>query len=449
MLVSGAVRGVLWAPDIRFFTIAFAASLVYALGWYTPGFRVLYALLPGVSLYRRPADAVFLIGGLGAIVAGYVVHRYLATPLHERRLPYGAIEIGALAAAFMVCGVVAVTYGRGAQSLAPLALAVGSLCASLAAIAAVEWLEPIRPVAALGLLAVVSAADLAINNGPNGASGLPPAQFDMLEPATRNETVALLRRKVAESAGDTRRDRVELVGLGFNWPNASLTHGLENTLGYNPVRLGIYSRATGAEDHSGLPDQRKFSALFPSYKSKLADLLGLRWIASGVPIAEIDKRLAPGALPLIARTADGYIYENPSALPRVLFAGQAQIGDFERILSTGVWPDVDLANTVILESGSPDKQRQPGRVRLASYRNTEVVIEADSPDGGWVVLNDVWHPWWRATVDGQSRPVQRANVLFRAVEVPPGRHAVVFTFRPSAGAVDEIWQGHQRRVAPP
>ena len=60
LLLTAAVRGQLWAPEIRFFACAAAVALLYALGWYTPVFRGLYALLPGVSLYRRPADATFL-----------------------------------------------------------------------------------------------------------------------------------------------------------------------------------------------------------------------------------------------------------------------------------------------------------------------------------------------------------------------------------------------------
>ena len=137
--------------------------------------------------------------------------------------------------------------------------------------------------------------------------------YDVLEPDTRNATIAILKSKVVADA--TRRDRIELAGLGFHWPNASLTHGLENTLGYNPVRLALYSAATGAEDHVGLPDQRKFSPLFPSYRSTLANLLGLRFIATGAPIETIDARLKAGDLPLVARTTDGYIYENPRRLP--------------------------------------------------------------------------------------------------------------------------------------
>jgi hypothetical protein len=77
-------------------------------------------------------------------------------------------------------------------------------------------------------------------------------------------------------------------------------------------------------------------------------------------------------------------------------------------------------------------------VRILSYRNTEVAVEADSPDGGWVVLNDLWHPWWFADIDGRPADLLRANVLFRAVAVPPGRHAVRFTFRPIRGAWAQI-----------
>jgi hypothetical protein len=70
-----------------------------------------------------------------------------------------------------------------------------------------------------------------------------------------------------------------------------------------------------------------------------------------------------------------------------------------------------------------------------SYRNTEVLVETDSPDGGFLVLNDLWHPWWFAQIDGRPAEMLRANVLFRAVAVPPARHTVRFIFRPVAAAV--------------
>ena len=76
--------------------------------------------------------------------------------------------------------------------------------------------------------------------------------------------------------------------------------------------------------------------------------------------------------------------------------------------------------------------------RLVHYENTVVEIDADSVCGGYVVLNDVWQPWWTVTVDGKPADILQANVLFRAVEVTPGRHSVRFEFKPIEGAIAEL-----------
>jgi hypothetical protein len=67
-----------------------------------------------------------------------------------------------------------------------------------------------------------------------------------------------------------------------------------------------------------------------------------------------------------------------------------------------------------------------------------VTVDVSSDTGGFLVLNDVWHPWWYAYVDGKPDALLRANVIFRAVQVPRGRHQVRFLFRPLAGAWDQI-----------
>ena len=435
LLLTAAVRGQLWEREIRFFACAAAVALLYALGWYTPVFRGLYALLPGVSLYRRPADATFLIGALSAILAGYSAHRLFQSPPPDFVRRQAIVAIATLAVATCLASMLGLWLGRLPRLPLPLSAASVSFAAAALALA---WAKPniaVRPLQVAAVLAGVTTVDLAYNNGPNSATAQPSSLYEVLEPDTRNPTIAILKSKVV--ADEVRRDRIELAGLGFHWPNASLTHALENTLGYNPVRLALYSAATGAEDHVGLPDQRQFTPLFPSYRSTLANLLGLRFIVTGAPIETIDHKLEPGELPLVARTSDGFIYENGDAFPRVLFATEAKAADFTRMLADGIWPAVDLRSTVLLErpplgAAAP---RRPGRVRILSYRNTEVVLEADSPDGGWVVLNDLWHPWWTADIDGQPVPILRANVLFRAAAVPPGRHMLRFAFQPAARAL--------------
>ena len=45
-------------------------TLLYALGKYTPVFHLIYDFVPGVTLYRRPADATFVFCALLAIARG-------------------------------------------------------------------------------------------------------------------------------------------------------------------------------------------------------------------------------------------------------------------------------------------------------------------------------------------------------------------------------------------
>src|SRR5207248_9207381 len=77
LVAFGLIRGRAWAAEIRFFSIAGVLLLLYALGAYTPAFELMYGVLPGVSLFRRPADATFVLDALYAIIAGYLVHCWL------------------------------------------------------------------------------------------------------------------------------------------------------------------------------------------------------------------------------------------------------------------------------------------------------------------------------------------------------------------------------------
>lgn len=52
--------------------------------------------------------------------------------------------------------------------------------------------------------------------------------------------------------------------------------------------------------------------------------------------------------------------------------------------------------------------------------------------GGMLVLHELYYPGWIAEIDGRDARILRADVLFRGVEVPPGRHNVVFRFAPSS-----------------
>jgi hypothetical protein len=118
-----------------------------------------------------------------------------------------------------------------------------------------------------------------------------------------------------------------------------------------------------------------------------------------------------------------------------------QLADFAEMLRSG-WPDTDPRRTVLLEHAPAGLAQRgtaaTGSARLLKYANTEVLVEVNAPDGGILLLNDVWDPWWRAAVDGANTEILTANVIFRAVVVPAGRHVVQFTFHPFAGALSEM-----------
>jgi hypothetical protein len=442
ILGAGIVRGLAWTSEIRFFTLALVLVLLYALGWYTPVFSVMYDMLPGVELFRRPADATFIIGLLISIEAGYLIHRVISGTAPQPRWFYAvdAAIVGALAAT-----AIALAYKAGNLDVAILPVAAGIVfaVAAISLLGLTRRLAPGRPLLVSALLLGFTTFDLFWNNAPNESTGLPPSRYDALRPQTRNETVALIKTKLAETSGPDRRDRVELIGIEYHWPNLALAQGFDHLFGHNPLRLHDFALATGVGDTVAEPRQRTFAPLFPSYRSTMADLCGVRFIVTGVPVESIDTSLHTGDLKLIARTKDAYVYENPRALPRVMVVPDYQIANFDDMIRDG-WPDIDPRRTVLLEQPPPpppraaDAKAVDGAARILRYANTEIDIEVDAPEGGFLVLNDAWHPWWRAEVDGRPTDILKADVLFRAVQVGPGTHHVHFAFEPLQGAWDEL-----------
>jgi len=437
LLCLGIVRGGIFARDVLMFTVAAIWMALYALGGYTPAFKLFFAL-PGSDLFRRPADATFPLGAMLAIIAGYLVHR-LASGSLQANARQRAIEIACAVLAFLACVWIAFDKGRLEQATVPLVITASFLVLAAVVLAGARPLAR-QPLLYIALIAAAMTLDLRINNGPNESTALPAQNFQVLVPGASDPTLDILRERMAAAAAPDRRDRVEMAAIDFHWGNASLSQNFDHWLGYNPLRLRWFADATGAIDAVAVPEQRQFAPLFAGYRSPMADLLGVHFIATGVPAEQLDKNFKPGDLIQIARTRQAYIYENPRALPRVLFATQARQADFEAMIKSGQWPDVDFRKTVLLEHppASAGETREPGSARIVTYGNNEVVIDATSPQGGFLVLNDVWHPWWQVEVDGKPASLLRANVIFRAVELPAGAHRVRFVFRPFSGLLAQM-----------
>jgi hypothetical protein len=75
-------------------------------------------------------------------------------------------------------------------------------------------------------------------------------------------------------------------------------------------------------------------------------------------------------------------------------------------------------------------QRIPLTYSLLQFTSNRFAVEVDLPEEYpvWMVYSDVWHPFWRAHVNGQQTDVYRANLAYKAVKLSGGHNLVHFYY---------------------
>jgi len=139
------------------------------------------------------------------------------------------------------------------------------------------------------------------------------------------------------------------------------------------------------------------------------------------------------------------VYRNEDYLPRAYLVANAvfQENVAQRKVALGSF---DPRAEVYLEAPPPLAPRESvpaefaGEVESLNYGADEITILVDTPIPAYLVLNDSWAPGWRAYIRPaeaedplnaeQEVEILRANMSFRAVVVPEGRHVVRFKYSP-------------------
>jgi hypothetical protein len=222
-----------------------------------------------------------------------------------------------------------------------------------------------------------------------------------------------------------------------DWP-APWTDAAALRAALYPSVLGSWG-LEGAYTHDAL-------GLFPGHLAVITSFLGAR---DGTPtfvrllqmgaVSRVVGLHAEGleSLRLIARVPGlflepTYVFQVPDPLERTYAVGGARMADTAAALRLIDDAAFDPRRDVILPDGTPVPSPSDfgGTSRIVQWKPDHVTIEAELSRAGFVVLVDTFDPSWRATLDGAPTEILRANVAFRAVRVPAGRHRIEMTCRP-------------------
>jgi hypothetical protein len=75
-------------------------------------------------------------------------------------------------------------------------------------------------------------------------------------------------------------------------------------------------------------------------------------------------------------------------------------------------------------SEPPADSSVPDHADVKTYTPNEIDIDAQSAQGGYLLINDQYDPDWEVEVNGLDAPLLRADYLLRAIPLPPGHSSI-------------------------
>lgn len=390
-----AVVGVLVAfrrPFTRRVTLLTLVGIVFALGTLTPLYELCWRFVPIIGSFRIPSRVLFICSYGVAILAAIGLDSLITKPPGDSATGDGASGEA--------------TGDAAARPRLPLA---GCL---------------------VGLLV------LAVTVGELGWHAT--SVVEVAQPAALRSG-SEISRFLADHPG---RYRIQTTHNLYS-DREALRDDVQKMRGYEPVvqvRLAWLLDALSA----GPDDQLDFGGFRETRLTELhgnvADLAGLRFLftSSKQEPPEGWQLVKTGRVPPLIHLPEnkpepiGFgIYENLDVMPRAFVVGkvvetsgvalQSAIAGLEQL---------DPRQAVMLErdvlSAGPRVTFRPAEIVEA--QPDRVTVRVSTPAPGYLVLADLFHPGWSATVDGSPAKVLPANLAFRAVPLTPGDHEVVFRY---------------------
>jgi Bacterial membrane protein YfhO len=470
-------------------TLAFVAliAVLLAMGRHTLFYSFLATVVPPVRMFRYPVKAMLAAALCWSLLTaiGLDAWRGVAEmPGHRRR------AVWAMAGLAVAISIALVPLAMGHvphwvspfltsdPSAPPLAILLAPALrrtlptALLALVVLAGGLTiRIRPALGVGAMGLAAVADLALAHAGLNRT-CPPAMLDVRPPALAYvpsdgsrvysyddfipsrgaDPLAPPPYTLAHPAPDDRA----MAALGLRlalYPSLLGQWSVENSYDFDQLQLfprplgalpAFVRLVEGTPTHLRLLRMGAVSRAFALHATGLEDL---------TPIATLPSFFLE---PL-------RVFAVPDPLPRAYMAAGARIADGDAAWAALADPKFDPSREVIL----PDGDAVPpgpfdGRLRVVERKPDRLTFEVEGDRPAFLVMVEAYDEGWRARVDGVPTRVLRANVGFRAVAVPAGRHVVTCTYRPVAvavglalsllsalGAIGIAWAAHRHRADVP
>jgi hypothetical protein len=216
----------------------------------------------------------------------------------------------------------------------------------------------------------------------------------------------------------------ESIALSFKnlLPNAGLLYGVDyfqeiDALGRQPYTDFLF-----------FANQLNFAT-----QMKLLRTFNVKYLLAFKPLAE-------KGLILIRHSPESFswLYKIEGSIPRTYVVNKASVEkDSKQVLRLLSSDEFDPAQEVVLDRQIPMPQTRylKATAKILRYENEVVTIAASADNEAILVLADSHYPGWKAFVDGKEEVIRRANLFFRAVPLPAGDHTVEFRYEPRSFTV--------------
>jgi hypothetical protein len=178
---------------------------------------------------------------------------------------------------------------------------------------------------------------------------------------------------------------------------------------------------------------------FQDFTSPLLRVLNLRYVFS----SRTQSPAGRGGSELVwSDLSAGRLWRLREAQPRSFLVREAIVAqnDSQAVAAIRAAPESIYRRVVLAAPAPAPRPSAPARggseasvagVTMMRYEAERSVWGVRSSSGGYLVTTDAYYPGWRAYLDGIGTPVYRADLAFRAVTVPPGKHLVEYRYEPA------------------